>query len=79
MSTQLPTDAQAFASFLNAQIENGDADKSPEELLRLWRDDCAGAIEDVRSGIKNMEAGRGIPFEEVDNAIRAEFGFNPAV
>ncbi len=76
MSTQLPSDAQAFACFLNEQIENGGADKSPEELLRLWREDHAAAIEDIRSGIKNMEAGRGVPFEEVDPAIRAEFGFS---
>ena len=75
MSTQLPTDAESFARFLTEQIENGGADKSPEDLLRLWRVDHAAAIEDVRSGIKNIEAGRGVPFEEVDTAIRAEFGF----
>ena len=68
MSTQLPTDAEAFARFLTEQIENGSADKSPEELLRLWREDHAATIEDIRSGIKNMEAGRGVPFEEVSTS-----------
>ena len=73
MSTQLPTDAKAFLHFLTEQVENGDADKSPEELLQIWRAEHAGAIEDVRQGINNMEAGLGRPFEEVDAEIREKY------
>ena len=76
MTSQLPTDAEAFAQFLNAQIGTGKTNESPEELLRIWREDHADAIEDVRQGIQNMDAGRGQPFEEVDLAIRDEFGFS---
>ena len=57
MATQLPTDAEAFARFLTEQIANGGAEQSPEELLRIWRREHAEAIEDVRQGYKNMEAG----------------------
>ena len=76
MTAQLPTDAEAFAKFLNAQIGTGKTDASPEELLRIWREDHADAIEDVRQGIQNMDAGLGRPFDEVDHAIRDEFGFS---
>ena len=76
MTTQLPTDAEAFAKFLNAQIGTGKTDESPEELLRVWREDHADAIEDVRQGIQNMDAGLGRPLDEVDREIRDEFGFS---
>jgi len=76
MTTHLPTDAEAFARFLNAQIGTGGTDKSPEELLRIWREVHAEAIEEVRQGIRNLDAGLGKPFEEVDLAIREEFGFS---
>jgi hypothetical protein len=75
VTAQLPTDAEAFARFLNAQIETGVTDKSPEELLRIWREDHAEAIEEVRQGIQNMDAGLGRSFDEVDREIRDEFGF----
>ena len=76
MTAQLPTDAEAFAQFLNAQIGTGKSNTSPEELLRIWRKDHAETIEDVRQGIQNMEAGLGRPFDEVDEEIRREFGFS---
>ena len=76
MTAQLPTDAEAFATFLNAQIGAGGSAKSPEELLRIWRQDDAEAIEDVRQGIENMNAGLGLPFDEMDRKIRDEFGFS---
>ena len=73
MTTQLPTDAEAFARFLTEQIANGGSDKSPEELLQVWRQEHAEAIEDIRQGYKNMEAGLGRPLREVDADIRAKF------
>ena len=76
MTAQLPTDAEAFAKFLNAQIGTGKTDESPEELLRVWREDHADAIEDVRQGIQNMDAGLGRPLDEVDREIRDEFGLS---
>lgn len=73
MTTQLPTDAEAFSQFLTEQIANGGAEKSPEELLQIWRQEHAEAIEDVCQGYKNMEAGLGRPLREVDADIRAKF------
>ena len=77
MPTQTPTDTEAFLVFLADEVENGGADKSPEELLQTWRADHAGAIEDIRQGIQDLEAGRFRPFEEVDAEIRKKFGFSP--
>lgn len=76
MPTQLPTDAQAFLHFLAEQVGNGGADKSPEQLLQIWRAEHAGAIEDVRQGIRNMEAGLGRSFEEVNAEIRQKYNIS---
>ena len=73
MTTQLPTDAQAFAQFLNEQIANGGAEKSPEELLQIWRHEHAQTIDDIRQAHKNMEAGLGRPLREADAEIRAKY------
>ena len=75
MSTDLPTDAESFALFLNAQLGTRKVTESPEELLRRWREEQADAISDVRRGIQNMNDGLGRPFDEVDREIRDEFGF----
>ena len=77
MPTQTPTDTEAFLVFLADEVKNGGANKSPEELLHTWRADHAGAIEDIRQGIQDIEAGRFRPFEEVDAEIRKKFGFSP--
>ena len=69
MTTQLPTDAEAFSQFLTKQI----ADGGPDKLLQIWRQEHAEAIADVRQGYKNMEAGLGRPLRAVDADIRAKF------
>lgn len=38
MTTQQISEAEAFYAFLGEQISNGGVSKSPEELLRLWRE-----------------------------------------
>ena len=77
METSTPTDAEAFLSFLAYEVQNGGADKSPEELLQSWRATHADAIEDIRQGVRDFEAGRFRPFEEVDAELRMKFGFPP--
>lgn len=74
MATQLPTDAECFHDFLGTQIENGGRELSPEELLAYWRQEHAEAVEDIRQGLRNMEAGLGRPFEEVDAEMRKKYG-----
>jgi hypothetical protein len=65
MGPNPPTDAEAFLSFLTYEVKNGGAEKSPEELLHVWRREHAAAIEDIRHGVHEFEAGNFRPFDEV--------------
>ena len=79
MATQQPTDAEVFQLFLAEQVASTGRTKSPEELLRLWRqrqqeqDDTLDALHD---GIADMEAGRVQPFAEVNDEIRRKHGWS---
>ncbi len=75
MEANTPTDAEAFLSYLTYEVKNGGGGKSPEELLLLWRREHAEAIEDIRQGVRDFEAGNYRPFDEVDAEIREKFGF----
>ena len=77
METNTPTDAEAFLSFLTYEVKNGGADKSPEESLHAWRMEHAEAVADIRQGIRDFEAGRFRPFDDVDAEIREKFGLPP--
>jgi hypothetical protein len=83
MSTSLPTEAEAFQSFLIKEIANGGRHKSPEELVQDWRrerqefDETVAAL---REAIEDMNAGdRGRPLADVMRDIRAEFGWSNEV
>ena len=68
MSTQLPLMPRCFSLFDRAGGERRCGQVSRRIAANLAAEH-AGAIEDVRQGINNMEAGLGRPFEEVDAAI----------
>ena len=74
MATQLPTDAEAFYAFLGHQISNAGRESSPQELLAYWRQEHAEAVEDIRRGIRDLEAGRYRSLEEVDADMRRKHG-----
>ena len=76
MPANIPSDTEAFFSFLAHQLQNGGRDKSPEELLSIWRTTCADDVEEIRQGIRDFEAGRFRPFDQIDDEIRAKFGFS---
>lgn len=79
MSTQDSTDTQAFFDFLAVQINSDAKHKSPEELLQEWRAErreFEETVADIELAIPDMEAGRGIPLEQVVREIRDEFGFS---
>jgi hypothetical protein len=40
----MATDLESFEEFLRQQRAAGDKDRSPEEMLRLWRDSQTGDI-----------------------------------
>lgn len=79
MATQYPTDAEIFQRFLAEQVATTGRSKSPEELVRLWRerqkeqDDTLKALDE---GIADMEAGRVHPFAEVNDEIRRKHGWS---
>ncbi len=79
MSTQSHTDAEVFQLFLAQQVATTGRSKSPEELVRLWRerqreqDDSFQAIEE---GISDMEAGRIHSFADVKDEIRRKHGWS---
>jgi len=79
MATQQPTDAERFQLFLAEQVASTGRTKSPEELLRLWRqrqqeqDDTLDALHE---GIADMEAGRVQRFADVNDEIRRKQGWS---
>jgi hypothetical protein len=78
MSMQSPTDAEAFYQFLGHTLTQGERETPPEALLRKWREqrEYEETCEDIRQGIANMEAGLGIPAEEVFAEIRRKHGIS---
>lgn len=72
----MQTDLEAFHSFVGQSIRQGNKEAQPEAVLRKWRADrefeetCA----DIRQGIADMEAGLGIPAEEVFAKLRQKHG-----
>jgi hypothetical protein len=74
MPTQTRTDTELFYDFFGEQIQNGGRDTPPEELLKWWRQEYEEAVEDIRQGIRNMEAGLGRPFEEFQADMRRKYG-----
>jgi predicted transcriptional regulator len=80
MTTQFPTDAEVFQQFLAEQVATTGRSKSPEELVRLWRErqrEQADSLKALEEGIADMEAGRVRPFHEVNDEIRRKHGWSP--
>ena len=73
MTTQIPTDAEAFHAFLTRQLSGSGRDKAPEELLQVWRQEYAEAVHDIREGIQEMEAGKMRPLRDVDAELRKRY------
>jgi hypothetical protein len=81
MATQHPTDAEVFQRFLAQQVDSVGRDKSPEELVRIWRErqrESADTLKALNEGISDMEAGRVYPFVEVNDEIRRQHGWSSA-
>ncbi len=78
MSTQSPSDAEAFYSFLGLSLQQGGRETPPEALLRKWRAEreFEETCEAIRQGIADMEAGLGRPAKEVFAELRYKFGIS---
>lgn len=63
MASVFPTDAEAFHRFLTEQLNGSGQDRSPEELLAVWRakhpstEELTESIAAVRGALDDMEAG----------------------
>lgn len=74
--TTIPTDLEAFYSFVGQSLQQGRRDATPEDVLRQWRrnQEFEAHCEDLRQRIVDMEAGLGIPAEEAFEALRRKHG-----
>lgn len=79
MATQNFTDAEIFQRFLAEQVATTGRDRSPEDLVRLWRQrqqEQAESLDALEEGIADVEAGRVHPFHEVNDEIRRKHGWS---
>jgi hypothetical protein len=74
--TSTPTDLEAFYSFVGQSLKQGQKDAVPEAVLQKWREDqeFEAHCEDLRQRMADMDAGIGIPAEEVFEALRRKHG-----
>jgi hypothetical protein len=81
MATQHPTDAEVFQQFLSQQVASDGRNKSPEELVRIWRErqrEFSDSLKAIQEGLADVEAGRVFPFTDVNEEIRRQHGWSPA-
>jgi hypothetical protein len=79
MATHNPTDAEVFQRFLTEQVATTGRMKSPEELLRIWRErqrEHADSMEAIEEGIDDLNAGRLHSFSDVNDEIRRRHGWS---
>jgi hypothetical protein len=78
MDTHVPTEAEVFQQFLAVQVTSTGRMKSPEELVRLWRErqqEQDETVTAIQEGIADLEARRVHPFGEVNEEIRRKHGW----
>jgi hypothetical protein len=78
MATQDPSEAEVFQQFLALQVASTGRTKSPEELLRLWRErqqEKNDTLDALHESIADMEAGGVHPFAQVNDEIRQKHGW----
>ena len=81
MATQNPTDAEVFQQFLALQVATTGRSKSPEDLVRLWRErerEQTNSLSALEEGVADMNAGRIHLFAEVNDEIRRKHGWSTA-
>jgi hypothetical protein len=84
MTTPNFPDAAAFHHFLGEQLHVGGEEKSPEELLALWRaehptpEQLQESVAALREAIADMEAGdAGRPASEVIGELLQKYNLPP--
>ena len=62
MATATQNELESFHRFVGAQLANGGAQLSPEQVLAMWRERLA-TISAVREGLEAVAAGRTKPLD----------------
>ena len=79
MAATEPTTLQSFHRFLSKQLESdSNLPLTPEEMLALWREEQE-ALDAIKEGLADVEAGRTKSLAEFERDIRAKFGFEGSV
>ena len=69
MSMQSPTEFERYHQFQEVLSAEGRKDLSPEEVLRLWRDqnrEYNDTVDAINEGLEDVEAGRVQSLEQFD-------------
>jgi hypothetical protein len=76
MATSCETDLLEFVEFAQAQLANGGANLTPEEVLDLWRADhpsaheLADSVAAIQRALDQASRGEGASWEEFDSLFR---------
>jgi hypothetical protein len=81
MSANVSSELHAFRQFLDAQIESGRDDLTPEESLRLWRaerQEFEESVAAIREALAELDAGgKGTPLDEFVKEFRRQHNISP--
>lgn len=78
MATTLQ-ELESFHRYAAQRLSSSPADISLEECLQLWRAESIDeeTVAAIQRGVDQIEAGQFFTLDEVDAAIRKEFGYSP--
>jgi len=83
MATERSNDLRAFTSFVDQQLSDGEADLTLDEALARWEYENQTdlerevALQAIRQGLADVDAGRVTPFEDFDRDFRQKHGLSP--
>ena len=72
----MPNELAAFHAFVGQQVQTGDEELSPEDVLDMWREQhpdpaTEDATQEIREALEDMAAGDvGVPFDEFAREFR---------
>ena len=76
MATERANDLQAFKSFIDEQLANGETVPTVDEILARWEyqneseDERQESLEAIRRGLADVEAGRVMPARDAVAELR---------
>lgn len=71
MATDSRNDLVSFHAFVKKQLDKGQSNLTPDEVLALWREQVETA-ESIKRSLADIEAGRTEPADAVIDRLRNE-------